>query len=137
MKRFIIKSTALFMLWLPMLALATPKPSPGPTASNYLSVLISLFIVIGVMIVLAVFYKRMNLGFTGSQAIKVVTTLPVGAKERILVIEVNGQQHLLGVTPQQINHLITLDEPIEMDNMGPANLATSFQKILQGAKKSS
>lgn len=108
-----------------------------PSATSYLSVMFSLVIVIGVMLVLALFYKRMNLGFAGSQAIKVVTALPIGTKERILVIEVNGQQHLIGVTPQQINHLVTLDEPVEITSNGPVNLGTSFQKILQGAKNKS
>ncbi|MFT5164496.1 MAG: flagellar biogenesis protein FliO, partial [Alteromonadaceae bacterium] len=58
-------------------------------------------------------------------------------KERVLVIEVNGQQHLLGVTSQQINHLLTLDEPIEAANANVTmkSAGLSFQKILQGAKK--
>ena len=75
----------------------------------------------------------MNLGFPGSRAIKVVTELSLGAKERIVVIEVNGKQHLIGVTPQQVNHLLTLDDPIQMDD--PANAGLSFQKILQGVIK--
>lgn len=135
MLRFVL----MLMVTMPNALLAETKTAPAsgtelsPALTSSVSVMISMFVVIGVIIALAVFYKRMNLGFAGSQSIKVVTALPLGTKERIVVIEVNGQQHLIGVTPQQINHLVTLDEPIERTE--PTNLGMSFQKILQGAKK--
>jgi flagellar protein FliO/FliZ len=120
---------------MPLSSFATAKTIPS--SSSYLSVIASLFIVIAAMLVMAIFYKRMNLGFANSQGIKIVTALSVGTKERVLVIEVNGQQHLLGVTSQQINHLLTLDEPIEAANANVTmkSVGLSFQKILQGAKK--
>jgi hypothetical protein len=37
------------------------------------------------------------------------------------------------VTPQQVNHLLTLDEPINMDS--PKGSGLSFEKILQGVSK--
>jgi len=43
---------------------------------------------------------------------KVVASLSVGAKERVVVVEVNGQQLLLGVTAGGINTLHTLPEPL-------------------------
>ena len=78
-----------------------------------LEVIFSLMLVLVAVVVLALFYKRMNLGFPGNRAIKVVTAMPLGAKERLMVIEVSGQQHLIGVTSQQINHLVALDQPVE------------------------
>lgn len=131
MLRFALFFTICLMVPLPSMATASNPPSP----TSYLSVITSLFLVIGVMLVLAILYKRMNLGFTGSHAIKVITALPIGTKERIMVIEVNGQQHLIGVTPQQINHLISLDEPIDSGNNGVSAEQgdRSFQQILQQA----
>ncbi|KAG1246504.1 hypothetical protein G6F65_020649 [Rhizopus arrhizus] len=43
---------------------------------------------------------------------KLVASLSVGAKERVVVVEVNGQQLLLGVTAGGINTLHTLPEPL-------------------------
>ncbi len=131
MLRFALFFMTCLMAPLPSMATASNPPSP----SSYLSVITSLFLVIAVMLVLAILYKRMNLGFAGSHAIKVITALPIGTKERIMVIEVNGQQHLIGVTPQQINHLISLDEPIDSGNDGVSAEQgnRSFQQILQQA----
>jgi len=36
-----------------------------------------------------------------------------GTRERIMVIDVGGEQHLVGVTPHNINHLATLAKPLE------------------------
>jgi flagellar biosynthetic protein FliO len=114
---------------MPVLATLDNRPSV-----DIVPVLTSLLVVVAAIVVLAVFYKRMNLGFPGSRAIKVVTALSLGNKERIVVIEVNGQQHLIGVTSQQVNHLLSLDEPLNMDSPTPAG-AMSFQSILQGITK--
>ena len=35
-----------------------------------------------------------------------------GTRERVLVIDVGGEQHLLGITSQNINHLAKLEIPL-------------------------
>jgi flagellar protein FliO/FliZ len=44
-----------------------------------------------------------------------------GAKERVLVIEVAGEQHLLGITAHNINHLATLSTLIDNSTTSPGN----------------
>lgn len=44
-----------------------------------------------------------------------------GAKERVIVIEVAGEQHLLGITAHNINHLVTLSSPIDNSATSPGN----------------
>jgi flagellar protein FliO/FliZ len=44
-----------------------------------------------------------------------------GAKERVLVIEVAGEQHLLGITAHNINHLATLTSLIDNSPASPGN----------------
>ena len=51
-------------------------------------------------------------GFRPAEGMKLVASLSVGAKERVVVVEVNGQQLLLGVTAGGINALHTLSEPL-------------------------
>ncbi len=81
------------------------------------SMFLSLFIVIFLIFGMAWLYKKTVLRMPGSDAIKVITSLQLGTKERLLVVEINGKQHVLGVTSQQINYLVALDEPVEMPDM--------------------
>ena len=39
--------------------------------------------------------------------------MSLGGRERIVVIEVQGEQHAIGVTNQSVNHLFTLEKKIE------------------------
>ena len=55
--------------------------------------------------------RRFNLGNLGSAShMKVVSALPVGAKEKILLVEVEGKRLLVGVTAQQISLLQSLED---------------------------
>jgi len=69
----------------------------------------------------------------GNQAIKVLASQSLGVKERIAVIEVGGKQLVIGITPQQINTLTELDEPLVMPTAA-ANTA-SFAELLKKAVK--
>lgn len=117
---------------------ATTTTKGGVNEMSFLPVLMSLGVVIVAILLLAAFYKKMNFGFANSRGLKIVTSLSLGTKERIVVIEVKGQQHVIGVTANQINHLITLDEPLEQDTVsGDQNNTSglSFEKVLQGISK--
>ncbi|GAC05456.1 flagellar biosynthetic protein FliO [Paraglaciecola sp. Hal342] len=59
--------------------------------------------------------RRFNVTGGSSGQLKVVASLAAGTKERVLVIEVGDEQHLIGVTAQNINHLAKLDTPIAND----------------------
>ena len=76
------------------------------------SMLLSLLVVLGLIFVLAALFKKLNINPSSNSAIKVVTTQPLGTRERIVVIEVNGEQHLLGVTQNNVNHLLKLEHPL-------------------------
>ncbi len=43
---------------------------------------------------------------------RVISMLPLGNKERLLVVKVGEQQLLLGMTPNQINLLCQLEQPL-------------------------
>ncbi len=73
----------------------------------------------GLLAVIAIIYgcawliRRMT-GMTGmnNNAIRVVSVLAIGARERIALVEVGGQQILLGITPSAIRTLQVYDEPV-------------------------
>lgn len=73
----------------------------------------ALLLVLGLIIGLGWLLKRMpGSGFRTSEGLKLVASLPLGAKERVVVVEVNGEQVLLGVTAGGISVLHTLPVPL-------------------------
>ena len=85
----------------------------GIAAADILTVLAGLGLVLAVIAGCAWFIKRMG-GVQGGNngAIKIITVLPLGTRERLALVEVGGQQLLLGITAQQITTLHSFDEPV-------------------------
>ncbi len=79
---------------------------------NALSMIISLMMVLGVIVGGAFLLKRFNLVQNSSSGLKIITSLSLSTKEKLVVVQVGEQQLLLGVTSQQINLLETLTEPL-------------------------
>ncbi|WP_158770738.1 flagellar biosynthetic protein FliO [Paraglaciecola sp. L1A13] len=97
----------------PNSALAEAKTLSDPT--SIVSIFLSLLLVIAVVFMLAFIMRRFNVTGGSTGQLKVVASLAAGPKERVLVIDVGGEQHLIGVTAQSINHLAKLDNPIAND----------------------
>ena len=90
---------------------SAPQSLSNPT--SIVSIFLSLLLVIGVVFMLAFLMRRFNVTQSGTSNLKVVASMMAGAKERVMVIEVAGEQHLLGITAHNINHLATLSNPID------------------------
>ena len=88
-------------------------PTLPNTADQLIEVTLALALVIGLIYGAAWLIKR-NKGFSPSAGIpmKTLSVLPMGVKEKIVLVEVGGKQILLGMTPHQINTLATFDDPI-------------------------
>tara|TARA_B110000503_G_C7119946_1_gene402026 strand:+ start:912 stop:1418 length:507 start_codon:yes stop_codon:yes gene_type:complete len=91
------------------------------TPTSIVSIFLSLLLVIGVVFMLAYLMRRFNVTQSGTSNIKVVASMMAGAKERVIVIEVAGEQHLLGITAHNINHLVTLSSPIDNSATSPGS----------------
>jgi flagellar protein FliO/FliZ len=91
------------------------------TIGTFVSLGVGLVVVIGLIYGCAWIIRRMN-GMTGMNngAIKVVSVMALGARERIALIEVGGQQILLGITPSTVRTLHVFDEPV-VDAANPAS----------------
>jgi len=100
---------------------ANSAPQSLSTPTSIVSIFLSLLLVIGVVFMLAFLMRRFNVTQSGTSNIKVVASMMAGAKERVLVIEVAGEQHLLGVTAHNINHLATLSALIDNSTASPAS----------------
>ncbi|WP_261592207.1 flagellar biosynthetic protein FliO [Pseudoalteromonas holothuriae] len=106
-------------LWL-LLAFATPvaaKSAASGLSTELLSVGLSLMLVVLLVIGLGFLVKRFNPNIGNTPGFKVIRSLPLGTKERLMVIEIDNKQHLLGVTPGSINYLYQLEQPLEQADM--------------------
>ena len=86
-------------------------------------VLAALILVIVAIFAVSWLLRRMNgVGLRGGLAIRVLASMPLGQRERIVLVEVGGAQLLLGVTASGINRLHEFDPPIVIGDRGePAN----------------
>ncbi|MFQ3209766.1 MAG: flagellar protein FliO/FliZ, partial [Colwellia sp.] len=79
--------------------------------------------------------KRFNISQQNVSQLKVVTSLSLGAKERLVVIQAGEQQLLLGVTAQQVTLIERLTEPLATQTLKSAELPKGIWSFLL-AKKS-
>ncbi|WP_371182235.1 flagellar biosynthetic protein FliO [Xanthomonas sacchari] len=87
--------------------------SAAPSAPSLVGAVFALLLVLGLILAMAWVLKRLpGSGFRPAQGLRVVASLAVGAKERVVVVEVNGEQLLLGVSPGGVRTLHHLPEPL-------------------------
>lgn len=98
-------------------------------ASELASVFFSLLLIVGLIFALAWLVRRFGgAGALGaSSSMRVVSSLNLGAKEKVVVVKVGDQQLLLGVTPHQITKLAEVDIP---QAEAPVNFADKLQELL-------
>ena len=119
----------------PMLGYASTASVPAGSALNLniVSMLLSLVLVVVSILVLAFLVKRFNPQLATNDDFKVIRSLALGTKERLLVVEIDNKQHLLGVTPHAINYLYELENPLPEREMTP--LAKQFSQLLNTKNK--
>ncbi|MBE7213880.1 flagellar biosynthetic protein FliO [Shewanella benthica] len=111
----------------PTVASTTEKGSAISTMSNMLG---GLIVVLAIIFVLAYIVKRLKLAPSSHSVLKTLAVMPLGQKEKVVLLEVGGQQYLLGVTAQQIQVIDKLDTPISIET-------ESFAERLRQAKTNS
>ena len=89
----------------------------GATGLNLISTglktVATLFLVLGLLVLVLYFMKRFLLlkrGAKGDLLIKVLSSLHLSPKQRIEVIEISGEKIVLGVTPGNISFLTKLND---------------------------
>lgn len=109
----------------------TPKVGSG---SHLLNVTLGLMAIIGLIFALSLFVRRFGSGtFSANTQLKIISSMPLGTRERIVLIDAGGQQLLLGITPTNINTLHVFAEPIVVDNKPEAqsDFSQKLMAILQ------
>ena len=126
-----IRVLPLWLFSLPALA----NPGVGANPPSLTSWLLSSLMVIGLILVLGFLLKKSKLTqVMGGGQMKIIATLPLGYKEKLMVVKVGEQQLLIGVTPQQVNFLYRLEEPL--DERQPQAFSQQLGKLMGKHEKS-
>lgn len=100
---------------IPSRSFAEPVAQNAQMAAGYLTQLVGgLALVILVIVLLAWILRRMpGMPGQGPQIIEILAVRAVGARERLLLVQIGGEQILVGLTPTGMRHLHTLRKPID------------------------
>ncbi len=127
----------LFLIFggLPVLAVAetAQREAPGVDAGNLLQTLFGLLLVLALIVAMAWLMKRSQQWHgIGQQQFKVIAALPLGPREKAVLLQVGEQQLLVGVTPQNVNLLTTLEQPLDLtSNQQNTVFANKFKHFMQ------
>ena len=104
------------MLYLLLTQLITPLNTFAATTqidgtAAYFRVIWGLLVVLGIILILYGFLrKRFSLLSTGAhQEIKILEIKPIMGKKALCLIKVRGQEHLLGISGDNITHIAALN----------------------------
>jgi flagellar protein FliO/FliZ len=112
--------------------------SPDVGFMIYYKVLGSLLLVLAVLVVVAYGLKRWSRFFGQSSPndrIQILTRLPLGPKHHLVLIQIQEQQWLIGVSPDGVRLLTSVDQPVESQALEAATPAENqprprFQSVL-------
>ena len=132
-----IRLFGVLAIFIPIYSFAA-EDNVGPPDLALTSMLGSLLLVIVCIFIFAFLMKQTNLLKNGraKSQIKIIATQPLGAKARVQMIEVNGQQYLLGVSEQNVTLLDKLDKPLAVeDDLQKQDVVPPFSALLSKISK--
>ena len=115
---------------------AIGQPAAAPGASGLGQVTLALLLVLAAVFAVAWVIKRVRgFGNRVGDAIDVIADIPLGQKERAVLLKVGQTQILVGVAPGQVNTLHVLTEPIDLSKPpthpgGPQDSRANFKALL-------
>lgn len=135
MKTRLFPFGALLLAVTPGMLRAAPAAIGAPavnTGAELLRVALSLVGVIVLILVAGWVTRRAQARVRpGGRRIRIIESLAVGMKEKVLLMEVGGTQILVGASPSGLRTLHVLDKPVTDDTaMADAAPVRSFRDIL-------
>ncbi|NII07655.1 flagellar biosynthetic protein FliO [Luteibacter anthropi] len=119
--------------------MAAPVAAPAvDSGAELVRVLISLLGVVALIFFVGWLSRRAQVRIRpGGRKIRVVESMPVGVKDRVMLIEVGGKQLLVGASPGGgLRTLHVLDTPVAEDAVPPqAPVIRGFRDVLAQWKR--
>ncbi|WJG20872.1 flagellar biosynthetic protein FliO [Vibrio furnissii] len=92
----------------------------------------SLLFVIALILFMAWLLKRMRVPAFGQQkGLSVVRQLPVGTKERVMIVQAGDAQFLIGVTSQSIQLISKLETPLKQEELESTPFSNQLTQLLK------
>ena len=130
-----MQSGLLFMLPTLMTAgAAAPSGITGTTPDDYLKVFVALCFIVGLIFACAWVIRRMSGGVGLNQKhIQILSVMPLGTREKLMIIRAADEYLLIGVTAQGIQTLHRFDGPIDLANPTQSSpFADRLKGLLKG-----
>jgi len=123
------------MMLITSVASAEEKLAPVDplSASNIVNMLMGLGLVLAIIFFMAWIVRRMGgMQVMGSQKIKLLGGMTLGAREKVVLVQIENKRLVLGVAQGQVNTLHVLDGEYEEDEKPAIDSASPFKdKFLQ------
>ncbi len=101
---------------------------------NVVQIVVSLLVIVGVLIGLALVFKKFGLNRLYAHfPLKIIGTMSLGSNQRIVVVEANDEWIVLGVTPQHISTITRMprqETPVSVNPINPNNMPKWLKKVL-------
>ena len=114
-------------------AVPTAVPAASAALSGMLQTIVALLLVLALIFALAWFARRLKLGGGGNaRMLRIIEELPLGPKERVVLVAVGDSQWLVGVASGQVSAPQRLEVPIALAAESISRLtAPSFRDVLR------
>ncbi|WP_252273107.1 flagellar biosynthetic protein FliO [Pseudomonas subflava] len=100
---------------------ATTPLAGSDVGGQLVQLMLGLLLVVGLIFALAWLLRRVQqIGPRSNQAIKLVASQALGPRDRLLLVQVGGEQILLGLSAGRITPLHVLKEPVHLPDGEPA-----------------
>ncbi|KTC86408.1 flagellar biosynthetic protein FliO [Legionella brunensis] len=124
----------LFWMLFPVTVWANNKAGNSPSITNgeLLRVMAGLLLVVGVIVFLSWLLRRVNsAGLGNTNGFKVIVSMSLGTREKIMLVNIGNRFLLLGVTSGSINTLHDFGEELPAGFLSESK--TSFTEFLKTA----
>ena len=126
----------------PVLSKAAASPV---NVTSVAQMIIGLIFIICLIFVMGWLAKRMGMSrHAGVNKVRTLASMSVGTREKVVLIDVAGEQFLLGVAPGRVNSLHHFEEPVILDTKevqqtpvtGLSPFASRLHEIMTKGKQS-
>jgi flagellar protein FliO/FliZ len=131
-----VAAVALWLTGAPALAAGSePAPVPSPlSGGELLSMSMNLLLVIGAILLFGWIYTRsQGLRASRNGHFRVLAAQPLGAKEKVVLLQVGEQQVVVGISPGGMNTLLVPEKPVASLNAVQGEEDRSFAGRLRAA----
>lgn len=121
----------LLLAWAPTVALAADPMVP--VAANPWGLVLGLLFLLALVVGGWWLVRRMGgISVGGNRQLRVLASLPVGPRERVVIVEIADEQWALGVAPGRVSLLHRFEQPVWQDGAtGGDDFTQRMRQLLQ------